>query len=299
MLRLIAHGGAGSWKEANHEQALEGMRLAGQAGWQVLQKGGSALDAVVATTMVLEDDPVFDAGTGSVLNDHGEVEMDALITEGTTRDFGAVAGLRRIRNPITLAREVLNHPDHRFFIAEGAEILAQGLGFSLVTNLSLISDEELAAFREKQAELAHSPGLGTVGAVAIDQQGNIASATSTGGSRFKAKGRVGDVPIYGAGGYSDNRYGGASSTGVGENIIRRFLAKSAVDLMGGGIPANEAAWQAVRQVEADIPHSEVGVILIDAAGNPGAAHTTSHMPIAWVDSNGQIQTGMTGPYAFA
>ena len=299
MMRLIAHGGAGSWKDANHERALDGMRQAAEAGWKVLQNGGTALDAVIAATIVLEDHPVFDAGTGSVLNDQGEVEMDAMITEGGSRDFGAVAGLKRIKNPIKLAYEVMKHPHHRFFIAEGAEIFAQQLNIPLVANTRLITDDELAAFRENKASKGDSPGLGTVGAVAVDAQGNIASATSTGGSRFKAKGRVGDVPIYGAGGYSDNRYGGASATGIGENIIRRFVSKVAVDLMADGASVLEAAQQTVAQVEADIPQPEVGVILLDAEGRPGAAHTTAHMPIAWIDENGQTQTAMTGSYNMA
>ena len=306
--KLIVHGGAAPWARLeDHPAVLDGMRAAASAGWQKLAGGGSALDAVEAATIVLEDHHLFDAGTGSHLNDQGEVEMDALIADGSRRDFGAVAGLHHIRNPISLARLVMTHTKHRFFIAEGAEALAAEYGIPLVPNLSLVTEAELAFFRanlermksQTHPDLEPHGGLDTVGAVALDREGHIASATSTGGSPFKKQGRVGDVPIFGAGGYADDRYGGASSTGIGENIMRHLLSKSVIDRLGWGQEdALNAAINAVEAVASDIPMPEVGVIVIDAAGRLGAAHTTAHMPVAWVDANGKVHAAMEGPYRF-
>ncbi|MFW5772275.1 MAG: isoaspartyl peptidase/L-asparaginase family protein [Phototrophicaceae bacterium] len=299
MPRLILHGGAGPWEADNHADVLAGMRRAAEVGWRVLAEGGSALDAVERATIVLEDDPLFDAGIGSFLNDEGEVEMDALITDGTRRDFGAIAAVRHIRNPITLARTVMMQSGHRFFVADGAEKLAVEFGFKLVPNATFVTEAEFSAFKQRlnQPE-ADLMGRGTVGAVALDVDGRIASATSTGGSPHKKKGRVGDVPIYGAGGYADDALGGASSTGLGENIMRHLLSKRVVDMIGDGISAFEAAPAAVETVARHIPAPEVGVIAIDANGSFGAAHTTAHMPTAWVGADGEPHVAMTGPFAF-
>lgn len=297
--KIILHGGAGDWTGKDETTVLAAMRQAASVGWEVLRKGQSALDAVEAATIVLENHPLFDAGVGSYLNDQGEVEMDALITDGSKIDFGAVAAVRNIQNPISLARLIMTHTKHRFFVAEGAEMLAARFGIKPISNLSLVTEAEFADYqrRVKEAGQEHGPGLGTVGAVAIDTHGNTASATSTGGSPHKIKGRVGDVPVYGAGGYSDDRIGGASATGVGENIMRYFLCKHTVDLIASGIPPHEAARSAVDHVAQNIPNPEVGVIALDTRGNVGAAHTTRAMPIAWVDTNGDIQVGMQGPFA--
>ena len=205
--KLIVHGGAAPWtRTEDHPDVLIGMRQAATAGWAVLNGGGTALDAVAAATVVLEDHPLFDAGTGSHLNDQGEVEMDALIADGSRRDFGAVAGVRHIQNPVKLARLVMTQTKHRFFIADGAEALAAEFGMPLIPNLSLVTEAELAFFRENLERTKDEPhpdieivgGMDTVGAVALDVDGHIASATSTGGSPFKKQGRVGDVPIFGA-----------------------------------------------------------------------------------------------------
>lgn len=297
--RLILHGGAGPWEKDNHAEVLAGMEAAIAVGWSILQDGGSAMDAVEKATIVLEDHPLFDAGVGSFLNDAGEVEMDALITDGSRRDFGAIAAVKRIHNPITLARIVMTDTNHRFFVADGAERLASSKGMELVPNFTFVTEDEFADFKKRQAERhPERQGHGTVGAVAIDQHGDIASATSTGGSPHKMQGRVGDVPIFGAGGYADNRYGGASSTGVGENIMRHLLSKNVIDRIKNGLSAGQAANEAVDSVAADIPSPEVGVITLDVYGNLGAAHTTAHMPIAWVDDEGTLRTAMTGPFVF-
>ncbi|MFW5772302.1 MAG: isoaspartyl peptidase/L-asparaginase family protein [Phototrophicaceae bacterium] len=295
--RLIVHGGAGPWIEDNHDQALEGVRAAASAGWAVLRDGGSALDAVEAATVVLENDPLFDAGFGSFLNDQGEVEMDALITDGHLMDFGAIAAVKHVRNPIRLARRVMTSSPHRFFVAEGADLLAIEYGLERAANLSFVTDSEWRAFAARVAKNGPpEPGRGTVGAVALDAAGHIASATSTGGSPHKKKGRVGDVPIYGAGGYSDDAYGGASSTGVGENIMRHLLSKRVVDVIALGSLTESAAQASVDVVASRIPSPEVGVIALDAGGHYGAAHTTRHMPIGWIDADGSAQAGMSAPY---
>jgi beta-aspartyl-peptidase (threonine type) len=299
MPRLILHGGAGAWKKDNHDLVLAGMREAAAVGWEILHNGGTALEAVELATIALENNPLYDAGIGSYLNSAGEVEMDALITDGAAINFGATAGVKHVLNPITLARLILTNSDHNFVIAQGADQLAREMGLEPVSNMTFVTEEEFALYKKRLENPAPTyPGHGTVGAVALDQNGNISSATSTGGTSHKKKGRVGDVPIFGAGGYADNHYGGASATGVGENIMRHLLCKCVVDNMAHGDPANSAAVNGVTQVENHIPNSQVGVIVIGADGSVGAAHTTAFMPISWVDSSGAIHASMKMPYAF-
>lgn len=297
---IILHGGAGDWDKDNHDIVLAGMRKAVTAGWEVLRNNGSALDAVEASTIILEDHPLFDAGVGSFLNDQGEVELDALITDGSQIKFGAIAGVQHIKNPITLARVILSDAKHCFYVAEGAELLGFQLGMKYTSNLSFVTTEEFAAYQRRLAEgkQPEDQGHGTVGAVALDANGNIASATSTGGSPHKRKGRVGDVPVFGAGGYSDNAYGGASATGIGENIMRYFLSKQVIDNIAHGKDAHTSAVEGVNLIAGKIPNPEVGVIVVDAQGNVGASHTTAHMPIAWIDTSGNIHAEMTKPYSF-
>lgn len=291
--RLIVHGGAGDWTGFDEVAVLRSMRAAAEAGVAALRAGGSALDAVEAATRILEDDPLFDAGYGSFLNEWGEVEMDAIIADGEHTRFGAVAGVRRVQHAITLARGVMERTDHCFFVGEGADQLAARLGMPIIANVELISDGELADFRKRHTA-GHKPsahGTGTVGAVARDAAGRVAAATSTGGTHDKPKGRVGDSPLFGSGGYADPA-GAASATGVGENIMRYFLCKRAVDAVGGGQAAAAAARAAVDYLNARIPNPEAGLILIGADGQVGAAHTTQAMPIAWLSADGEIHTAM-------
>jgi beta-aspartyl-peptidase (threonine type) len=292
--RILVHGGAGQWKGFDEAAVLAGTRAAALAGWEILRAGGSALDAVEAATIVLEDHPLFDAGYGSFVNQEGEVEMDALIADGTTIRFGAVAAVRRVKNAIHLARLVMTQTNNCLFAGDGADQLAAELGIPLIPNIQLITDHELAMFRQraKQAEPRVGLGTGTVGAVAIDQEGRLASATSTGGTPDKRKGRVGDSPMFGAGGYA-NSHGAASATGQGENIMRFFLCKEAVDYAAKDLPAPDAAMQAIQFLESHIPNPDAGIIMVDAAGRLGACHTTPAMPIAWVDERGEVGTSMT------
>jgi len=298
---IILHGGAGPWEKDNHEQVLKGMRQAVIAGWHVLKNGGTALDAVEASTIILENHPLFDAGVGSFLNEHGEVEMDALITDGREIKFGAIAGVQHIKNPIQLALVILSDAKHCFYVAEGAELLAFKLGMEYTSNLSFVTADEFADYQKRleQGKPPEDRGHGTVGAVALDSGGNMASATSTGGSPHKRKGRVGDVPVFGAGGYADNQYGGASATGIGENIMRYFLSKHVIDLIATGKDAHTSAHESVNFIAEKIPNPEIGVITLDANGNVGASHTTAHMPIAWIDADGNVQASMNKPYSFS
>lgn len=293
--KIIVHGGAGGWKNRDPDQAVQGVREAAAAGWAVLREGGSALDAVEVATVVLEDDPLYDAGVGSFLNDQGEIEMDALIADGRTVNFGAVGAVRHVRNPIKLARLVLTDTDNCFFVADGADQLAAHFGLETVPNITFVTDHALKQFQERRGTQVTT---GTVGAVAIDSEGHIASATSTGGIPDKKKGRVGDSPIFGAGGYADDRSGGVSATGVGENIMRYFLSKHAADLIASGQSPQEAAANAIEFLASRIPEPEVGLIVIGADARIGAAHSTAAMPIAWIDDNGQIQAAMRGPHPF-
>ncbi|MBZ0284435.1 MAG: isoaspartyl peptidase/L-asparaginase [Anaerolineae bacterium] len=291
--KIMVHGGAGSWQGFDEDAVLDGVRAAALAGWTVLKAGGTAVEAVEAATIPLEDNPLYDAGVGSFLNELGEVEMDALITDGRDIRFGAVAAVRRVKNPIILARKVMTETDNCFFAGDGADMLAVQLGIPLVSNIAMISDAEWAAFQARQmAEVVPAGhGTGTVGAVAIDVDGHLASATSTGGTLNKKKGRVGDSPIFGAGGYADDLLGAASATGIGENIMRFLLCKRVVDGLGQA-DASTAAWAALDFLTSRIPKPEAGLIVCGADGSLGAAHTTAAMPIAWVNADGTVQAAM-------
>jgi beta-aspartyl-peptidase (threonine type) len=291
---LLAHGGAGRWPERHHRAALQGLREAVTLGWQSLAAGASALEAVEQAVMALEDNPLFDAGAGSFLNDQGEVEMDALIVDGREIRFGAVAAVRRVRHPIRLARLVLTRTNNCFFVGDGADRLAAELGMPLVANIELVTATQLRAFRSRASSPTSESPTGTVGAVALDVFGHVASATSTGGIPNKRKGRVGDTPIFGAGGYADDRLGAASATGVGEHIVRFMLCKHAVDRLVDSVPAEVAAAAAVDYMRSRLDAPEVGIIVLDKHGRLGAAHTTPAMPVAWVDAHGKLQASIKG-----
>jgi L-asparaginase / beta-aspartyl-peptidase len=287
---IIVHGGAGDWPDDHNNPKAESLREAALKGWTILQTGGSALDAVEEAVKILEDFPLFDAGIGSFLNRLGEVEMDALIVDGSRHDFGAVAGVKHVRYPISLARKVMSETPHCFFVGAGADALAQQFGFPKMSNLFFVTPEEFARFHNEE----HAAPMGTVGAVAIDQNGHIAAGTSTGGVPDKMPGRVGDSPLFGAGGYADNRWGAASATGVGENIMRVLLSKYGVDLIAQGYSAQEAADMAITYINGHYEDSQAGIILIDHEGGVGAAHSTDKIAIAWIDANGDVHTQMHG-----
>ncbi len=283
---IMAHGGAWYWDDALDEIKRAGIEEAMLIGYDVLRQGGSALNAVEHTVVALENNPVFDSGTGGYLNQDGIVELDALIVDGQRRDFAGVAGVTRVKNPVILTRKIMEETDYRFFIGDGANRIAERLGIPLVANEELVTEAMRAFYQARRTDGPHD----TVGAVAIDHAGNLAAATSTSGSPFKPAGRVGDSPFLGAGGYAENGIGTAGVTGQGENSMRLLLSKYTCDQMAAGLSAAEAAAKSMAYVEGIISQSMSGVIVLDNMGNPGAAHTTPKMAVGWIDEQGKIRT---------
>jgi len=292
---LIVHGGAWTIPESAIEDAQRGCRRALEAGWGVLSAGGTALDAVEAAIVVLEDDPIFDAGVGSHLNREGRVELDAIIMDGRTLDAGAVASVDCVRNPIRLARKVMESSEHVLLVGEGAEQFAKEHGVALCRPEALIIERERQAWqkcREGKHSSAHhfAEHLGTVGAVARDRGGNIVAGTSTGGTCCKLPGRVGDSPLIGCGCYADVEAGGISCTGYGEAIMRIVMAKTAADFLrpptgGTSLSAEEAAQRTVRLL-GERGKGTGGLILLDREGRPGFAFNTPHMAYGYVAPDG-------------
>lgn len=292
---IVVHGGAWRIPPEDHQPHIEGCRRAAQRGWEILSSGGSALDAVEAAVRVMEDDPTFDAGKGSCLNAVGEVELDAIVMDGATLRMGAVAAVRRVANPISLARLILERGPHTFLVGIGAEEFALHHGFPLVDPEDLIVERERArweAWRNGEGPYAANPfgPQGTVGAVALDRAGNLAVATSTGGRPGKWPGRVGDSPLVGCGAYADNETAAASATGDGEALMRVVASKSACDLVGQGVHPQEAVRRVLARLEARVG-GYGGLILLDRQGRVGLAHTTPHMAWAMV-RDGALQAGI-------
>lgn len=313
-IALIVHGGAWDIPDDEVDAHLAGCRRALALGWDALANGASALDAVEAAVRVLEDDPAFDAGVGSVLNRDGDVELDAAIMDGVSLRSGAVAAVRRVRNPITLARRVLES-EVVLLVGQGAERFADETGLPRCAAEELIVPRERArweelrrqetyrtpdAFQRPPGEVAGQRGIvsgglkhpgDTVGAVAVDRNGHLAAATSTGGTSYKPAGRVGDSPLIGAGLYADVATGGCSSTGWGESIIKVLLAKTATDLIGAGHSPAEAARAAIALLERRV-HGLGGVILLNAAGEVGFAFNTPRMAYAYRIEGGEEVSGV-------
>jgi beta-aspartyl-peptidase (threonine type) len=275
---IIVHGGAGRVREEELPERLESCKEAALAGWRILKQGGSALDAAEAAVAALEDNPLFNAGTGSTLNRLGRVEMDAAIMEGETLRAGAVATVEGIKNPIKLARCVMEDGRHVLLAGEGALTFARQIGFPECPPEALIVEAERKRWQEKH---------GTVGCVALDTNGKVAVATSTGGIFDKLPGRVGDSPLIGCGTYAD-RCGGVSCTGHGEAIIRVALAKATLELLNGGAEPQSAAKQAVTLLVKKTG-STGGLIIIDWQGRIGYARNTERMPVCFVTVEGEIR----------
>lgn len=291
---LIVHGGAWSIPDADIEDSLTGCRIAAQTGWQILAKGGPALDAVEAAARVLEDDPTFGAGRGSCINADGDVEMDAILMDGATLALGAVAAIQRVQHPITVARAVMEHTEHNLLVASGAEAFARSQGVPVYPKENLITERELARWREAQkagpdrtAEFTSLAGHDTVGAVARDVHGHLAVATSTGGTNNKMPGRVGDSPLVGSGAYADDRCGAASATGWGESLMKIVISKSACDLMASGATGQQAADIVIKRLSERV-NGRGGIIVIDREGRVGHAFNTTRMARAWVTPEGEI-----------
>jgi L-asparaginase / beta-aspartyl-peptidase len=292
---LLVHGGAWAIPDDMRDAHLAGVRNAIAAGWRVLNQGGSALDAVEEAVVVMEDDETFDAGRGSFLNREGKVQLDALIMDGATLAAGGVGCVEHLRNPVRAARKILSDSPHVYFVAEGAERFAGQHGIPLCKNEDLIIPREVERLRAFQAQAAtQKPNLfapaishDTVGAVALDQYGNIAAATSTGGTLNKAPGRLGDSSLIGCGCYADNKTAAASTTGWGEPIMKLVLAKWAADRVAAGNLPEWVAAEAINYLQARVS-GHGGIILLDARGRFGIAHNTPRM--AWAFKNPSEET---------
>jgi L-asparaginase / beta-aspartyl-peptidase len=289
---LLIHGGAWDIPADLLEAHEQGVFDALQEGWRVLDRGGSALDAVETAVTRLEDDPAFDAGRGSFLTRDGRVQLDALMMDGATLRAGGVACVERIRNPIQAARLVLDKSHHVYFVGPGAESFAQAHGMSLIDNAELVLDRERRRLAEAQArEQAGAPDRtfsgypdapedshDTVGAVALDAHGRVAAATSTGGTLNKDPGRVGDSSLIGCGCYADNASAAVSLTGWGEPIMKLVLGKWATDrVLAGRAPEQVAADAMAYLLRRTGGHG--GIILLAPDGRYGLAHNTPRM--AW------------------
>jgi beta-aspartyl-peptidase (threonine type) len=291
--RLVIHGGAGSMRPGRLDPEQEkcaraGLEAALAAGAAVLDKRESALDAVEAAVRVLEEDPCFNAGRGSVLTASGCIELDAAIMDGRNRAAGAVSGLRTTRAPISLARRLLEQGPHVFLSGHGADDFARDQGFEQVEN----SWFEIPERRRQLDELLGQGGFddeikyGTVGAVAVDVDGHVAVATSTGGLTAKRWGRVGDSPLIGAGTYADDRSAAVSATGSGEFFIRAVAAHQLAERVRlGGQPLQ----QALDAVLADIANlgGKGGLIAVAADGEAAWGFTTPAMYRGMADASGR------------
>jgi beta-aspartyl-peptidase (threonine type) len=268
------------------EAHVRGVRNAMAAGWRVLEREGAALDAVEEAVVVMEDDETFDAGRGSFLNRDGKVQLDALIMDGATLRAGGVGCVERLRNPVRAARKILSESPHVYFVAEGAERFAAEHGIELCRNEELVIAREVERLREYQTDAAghgndlFAPAIShdTVGAVALDGDGNIAAATSTGGTLNKAPGRLGDSSLIGCGCYADNLSAAASTTGWGEPIMKLVLAKWTADRISAGNLPEWAAQEAMNYLQQRV-NGHGGIIVLNAAGQFGIAHNTPRM--AW------------------
>ena len=298
---LLVHGGAWAIPDEMVDCHLNGVRHALAAGWKVLEREGSSLDAVEAAVMVMEDDETFDAGRGSFLTSDGRVQLDALMMDGATLRAGGVGCVERIRNPIRAARLVLVESPHVYLVAEGAERFASQHGLPLCANAELVIEREVERLREvqEQAAAGKPPEFfaehDTVGAVALDRQGNVAAASSTGGTLNKTPGRVGDSSLIGCGCYADNESAAVSTTGWGEPIMKLVLAKWAADRLLEGVSPEGAARMAIQQLEARLG-GHGGIIFLDTQSRYGLAHNTFRM--AWaVKTPYQEDSGIKYPPA--
>ncbi len=325
---MLVHGGAWAIPDDAAEAHLSGVRGALEAGYKILTRGGSALDAVEAAVTVMEDDPTFDAGRGSFLTSDGRVQLDALLMDGGRMKVGGVACVERLRNPIRAARLVLEQSPHVYFVGIGAEEFARSHGMSLIDNAELVLDRErerLKNAQEREAagladatfsgleddkspetaivramESSHgtsgdaSSPLGyshdTVGAVALDAHGNLAAGTSTGGTLNKTPGRVGDSSLIGCGCYADNLSAAVSLTGWGEPIMKLVLGKWATDRVAAGSAPEFSAREAISYLHNRLG-GHGGIILLGPDGRFGMAHNTPAM--AWgLATEAGLETGL-------
>lgn len=283
MPAIVVHGGAGDLDPALADEARAGCERAVRAGLAVMASGGGAVEAVWAAVRVLEDDPLFNAGTGSALTRAGTIECDAALMDGSAVRIGAVASMVDAPQAISVARAVLEDGEHALLCGDGAWAFARERGFEPAAPGAMITERSrrrLEAERARRAAGAASErGGGTVGACAVDAGGHVAAATSTGGTTYKRPGRIGDTPLCGCGTYADDAGGAASATGVGEAIIRVTMTRVCVDAMRRGERAAAAAWHAVDEL-GRVTGGTAGIICCDREGRVGAALSTATMSFA-------------------
>jgi len=280
---IVVHGGAG-WSHGTSDEKQHaiksGLKKALDTGFSILQSGGSSLDAVEAAIVILEDNPVFNAGRGSVYTAEEKQEMDASIMSGNDQDAGAVASVSRVKNPIKLARYIMEHTEHVMMAGSGAEKVAEQGGLELVDPSYFYSEDRLKSVKKQKAKKNS-----TVGALAMDKLGNIAAGTSTGGRSNKLPGRIGDSPIIGAGTWAQNNVCGVSGTGHGEYFIRYNVAREICARMEYlNLSVGEASAQVIGQLTAI--GIEGGVIVLDKNGNISMEFNTDGMARAFRNSKG-------------
>ncbi|XP_057704589.1 isoaspartyl peptidase/L-asparaginase [Corythoichthys intestinalis] len=280
---IVVQGGAGTVPSERSEKSKAGVCAAVRAGFAILRSGGSSMDAVVEAVTKLENDPNFNAGCGSVLTTSGNVEMDAIVMDGKTLASGAVSAVRNIANPVQLARLVMDKTSHNFLTAHGANEFARAMGVPEVPQESLITEYSRMRWRKNLAPDANPVEcqmgkMGTVGAVAVDAEGNVACATSTGGILNKMEGRVGDTPCIGCGGYADNQVGAVSTTGHGEAIMKVTLARLILFHMEQGLSAEAASDLGLDYMKSRV-HGLAGVVTVDPQGHWAARFSSLQM--AW------------------
>jgi L-asparaginase / beta-aspartyl-peptidase len=298
---IVVHGGAGTWQPERSQPGILGVKKAAVTGFNLIKRGGTSIDGVMEAVSAMEDDGVFNAGYGSSLNIDGEIEMEASIMEGKTLRAGAAGLLRDIKNPVRLARIVMEDTDHVFVVGQGAEKLAR---IHKVSRRNPMTELRLRYYEEQKKALLDGKGelpklaelvkkhpemfkLETVGAIALDGDGNVAAATSTGGFPLKLPGRIGDSPIIGCGTYADNEAGACSATGVGEIAMRLVLSKKVCDCMHDGESAQNAVESAIKLVNRRIPfgYNHMGLAAIDLQGRFGVAHNSPNMCWAYMSSS--------------
>lgn len=290
--KLIVHGGAWNIPDEFVAAHLQGVKAAIESVYPKLSQGLSALDAVEQAVNLLEADPTYDAGRGAFLNEIGEIELDALIMDGRNLRVGCVAAVQNLLHPVSLARKVMEETEHCLLVGNGAMLFAKKMGFEELPPEELLTERELIFFNKIKEDTNFRTALpfeftamDTVGAVALDENGNFAAATSTGGTARKMVGRVGDSPIVGAGGYADNDLGAVSTTGWGESIMKVLLAKTVCDAF-----EHQSAIAAAEKGIAILKNKVQGlggVIGIDHRGDYAFAHNTPRMAFAYAGANGK------------
>ena len=286
---IVVHGGAGFLRQ-DLRRGLDGVIFAAKAGSDCLKKGRTALDAVESAVVTMEDNEIFNAGRGSALTYRGTVEMDAAIMDGKTLSAGAVALVHNVKNPVRLARLVMERTDHVLIAGESAEQLAKVFSLPKCNPITArrrrmymkLKKETKNLPTKNSLLLRDRPGIltDTVGAVALDLHGNSAAAASTGGITLKIPGRIGDTPQIGSGLYTDNTSGASTATGLGEVAIKLALSKAICTMMEQGMSAPEASLRAIKSATRRL-NGQAGVISIDKRGRTAAVHNSKFMPWAY------------------